>query len=129
MDLVRQSTSANVKIVIVGNKKDLESERQVDKSKAEELVKNSELFAYAETSAKTGERILEIFMKLASVLIKECSDKETHDGIKLGDEINDDELIEFRKSKCEEKCQGSLEYLEDTALAEYARWIRRGCRN
>ena len=94
LDLVRQSTSANVKIVVVGNKKDLEASRQVDISKAEELVKSNDLFTFTETSAKTGEGILEIFMKLAKVLLKECSDKVTHDGIKLGDETNDNESKE-----------------------------------
>lgn len=41
------------------------------------------------------------------------------------DEVTDDELIDFMKNQFEGKCQGSLDYLEDTSLEEYARWIRR----
>lgn len=44
------------------------------------------------------------------------------------DEVTDDELIDFMKNQFEGKCQGSLDYLEDTSLEEYARWIRRGDR-
>lgn len=41
------------------------------------------------------------------------------------DELTDDELIEYMKYEFDEKCQGSLDYLEDTSLEEFARQIRR----
>ncbi len=41
------------------------------------------------------------------------------------DELTDDELIEFMRKSFDEKCQGSLEYLEETCLEKFARSIRR----
>ena len=40
------------------------------------------------------------------------------------DELTDDELIEFMREAFDGKCQGSLDYLEDTCLEEFAREIR-----
>lgn len=40
------------------------------------------------------------------------------------DEVTDDELIEYMHKCFEEECQGSLEFLEDTCLEEFARNIR-----
>ena len=40
------------------------------------------------------------------------------------DELTDDELIEYMRKSFDDVCQGSLEYLEDTCLEEFARNIR-----
>lgn len=42
------------------------------------------------------------------------------------DEVTDDELLDYMKDAFENRCQGSLEYLEDTILERFARNIRRG---
>lgn len=42
------------------------------------------------------------------------------------DELTDDELIQRMKTDFEGICQGSLDYLEDTCLEEFARDIREG---
>jgi len=44
------------------------------------------------------------------------------------DELSDDELIEYMKKHFDNDCQGSLEYLEDTCLEDFARSIRVGTR-
>ena len=41
------------------------------------------------------------------------------------DELSDDELIEYMKKHFDDDCQGSLEYLEDTCLEDFARSIRK----
>ncbi len=41
------------------------------------------------------------------------------------DELSDDELLDFMKNAFDGECEGSLEYLEETALEEFARTIRR----
>ena len=43
------------------------------------------------------------------------------------DELTDDELLEFMREKFDE-VEGSLDYLEDTVLDEFARKIRRTTR-
>lgn len=40
------------------------------------------------------------------------------------DDVSDDELIEYMRNCFEHVCQGSLEYLEDTCLEDFARKIR-----
>lgn len=40
------------------------------------------------------------------------------------DELTDEELINIMRNAFERECQGSLEYLEDTYLEEFARDIR-----
>lgn len=42
------------------------------------------------------------------------------------DELSDDELLEFMKKSFDSICRGSLEYLEETVLEEFARIIRCG---
>lgn len=42
------------------------------------------------------------------------------------DELTDAELIEYMKEQFDGKCQGDLDYLEDTALEAFARKIRCG---
>jgi hypothetical protein len=42
------------------------------------------------------------------------------------DEWTDDELITFMKEQFDGKCQGDLDYLEDTSLEAFARKVRRG---
>lgn len=41
------------------------------------------------------------------------------------DELTDDELLDFMKNAFDGECEGSLEYLEETVLEEFARNIRR----
>lgn len=42
------------------------------------------------------------------------------------DELSDDELLEYMKQEFNSVCQGSLDYLEDTCLEQFARDIRKG---
>lgn len=44
------------------------------------------------------------------------------------DELTDDELIGYMRSSFDEICQGSLDYLEETCLEEFARNIRHSTR-
>ena len=41
------------------------------------------------------------------------------------DELTDDELLDFMKKAFDGECKGSLEYLEETALEQYARNVRK----
>lgn len=45
------------------------------------------------------------------------------------DEVSDDELLSYMKEQFEGPCEGSLEYLEDTSLEEFAREVREGSRS
>jgi len=55
-------------IVLIGNKKDLESERKITKEEIEKYCRKNEIDTYFETSAKTGESIHELFKEVIKKL-------------------------------------------------------------
>lgn len=61
------SESPNQQFIIVGNKSDLDKQREVSKEEGEKLAKQLKA-TYIETSALTGEAVDEAFTKLATQL-------------------------------------------------------------
>ena len=64
-----------IKTVLVGNKLDLIEERVVSKDDAEKFANEHNIFFYAETSAKTGEGITDLFVRIAENII--CDEMPT----------------------------------------------------
>ena len=64
-----KKASPNIALILVGNKIDLESEREVTHEEGEELAQKLAL-TYIETSAKTGENINDAFKMLALQIIR-----------------------------------------------------------
>jgi len=64
---VREREGGHVVIGLAGNKVDLEGRRMVDKSEADAFSRKAG-FVFRETSAKTGEGILEIFKSIAELV-------------------------------------------------------------
>ena len=56
MNDIKEECSADIPMILVGNKLDLEDKRVIDKERAMEFAKNKKL-EYIETSSKTGENI------------------------------------------------------------------------
>jgi len=63
--------SPDTKLILVGNKKDLEEKREIAYSEGEKFVKDYGFLDFFETSAKTGENIRKMFIKVAIVLYEE----------------------------------------------------------
>ena len=51
---VKTLSNPNIKIVLIGNKNDLEDQRKISKEKGENFYKDHKLSLFMETSAKTG---------------------------------------------------------------------------
>ncbi|MFX1302796.1 MAG: Rab family GTPase [Promethearchaeota archaeon] len=64
-----KSVSPTISLILVGNKIDLEKEREITTGEGEELAQKLNL-SYIETSAKTGENINDAFRMLALQMIK-----------------------------------------------------------
>ena len=64
----RTLASPNIVIILVGNKKDLESEREVTFMEATRFAQENEL-AFLETSALTGENVEEVFLKCTRTIL------------------------------------------------------------
>lgn len=85
----RNLASPNIAIILVGNKKDLEEEREVTFLEASRFAQDNELL-FLETSALTGDNVEETFLKCArSILMKiESGDLDPErmgSGIQYGD--------------------------------------------
>ncbi|KAF0972791.1 hypothetical protein FDP41_009040 [Naegleria fowleri] len=69
----RNLTNPHTIIVLIGNKSDLEDQRQVSFEEASRFAKENGL-VYVETSAKTGENVTKAFMETASRIYKNIVD-------------------------------------------------------
>jgi GTPase SAR1 family protein len=68
---LKQNSSPDIKIFLIGNKIDLEDDRKVNKESAEKIKNDYEFDYFNETSAKTGFNAKEIFVKAAQILYKD----------------------------------------------------------
>ena len=68
---VRVQSHPDVKILLIGNKADLENERAVTKDEAEKFKEENQFLYFEETSAKTGLNAKEVFAEAARLLYNE----------------------------------------------------------
>ncbi|XP_075226473.1 RAS oncogene family member Rab4 [Lycorma delicatula] len=85
----RSLASPNIIILLVGNKKDLEADREVTFLEASQFAQENELM-FLETSAKSGENVEESFLKcsksiLAKIQSGELDPERIGSGIQYGD--------------------------------------------
>jgi len=68
---LRTHSNPDAKVFLIGNKIDLENERQVTKQMGEKFCKENKLSLFLESSAKTGLNAQNIFIKAAKILFDE----------------------------------------------------------
>ena len=97
-DLKNQS-NPNVRVFLVGNKSDLEQERQVSKEEAEKFKEEKNLDVFMETSAKTGENARNVLLEAAKILYKDYL--KARQNLGEGETLDDDkgEKLERKKPK------------------------------
>ena len=104
MNMLQDTTSPTIKVILVGNKKDCDAERQVTYDMGKECAEKYSFLHFMETSAKTGEGIITAFQVMAKTLFMEYDEKTKR---KTRDETNEEKdvikLKELEKRK-EEKC-------------------------
>ena len=71
----RTLASPNIVIVMVGNKRDLESDREVTFMEASRFAQENEL-SFLETSALTGENVEEVFLKCTRTILSKIDGGE-----------------------------------------------------
>jgi Ras-related protein Rab-6A len=85
---LKNNASSDISIILVGNKADLEEDRQVMKDEGENYKKQNYLDLFMETSAKTGYNARNILIKAAKILYKryehEYKEHEYHSGYCTG---------------------------------------------
>ena len=73
--ILRVKGTEKIQMILVGNKADLESRREVSKQEAENLARSWGI-SYIETSAKTRVNVDEAFTKLLTEIIKSKQSNE-----------------------------------------------------
>ena len=102
---LRENSSPDVKIFLIGNKCDLDDERQVSKEKATTLKNNYEFDAFFETSAKTGFNAKEMFIHAAKILFEEYvkygdNNNLNNNNDNKGEKLNTNNNEEGKKRHC-----------------------------
>jgi len=89
---IKLNSNPDIKIFLIGNKKDLEVKREVPIDNAKKFYKDHGLHTFMETSAKTGFNAQKIFIEAAHVLLEE--------NIKIEQRLNNVKYKEkFKKEK------------------------------
>ena len=68
---LRENATPNIKIILVGNKCDLESDREVKKEEAKEFAKKYKLDFCYEVSAKEGINVEQLFVKITKLMYRD----------------------------------------------------------
>ena len=68
---LNQNSTQNIKIILVGNKSDLEKDRKVSYEEGEKLKNKHNIDYFIETSAKTGNNAKNVLIEAAKILYKE----------------------------------------------------------
>ena len=68
---LRTHSNPDAKVFLIGNKIDLEKERQVTKKEGEDFCKENNINCFMESSAKTGVNAQNIFLKAAQTLYED----------------------------------------------------------
>ena len=68
---IKNNSNPDIKIILIGNKVDLEDKRTVSKEEEEKFAKENGIEEVYETSAKTGFNAKNIFCRAAQILYKE----------------------------------------------------------
>ena len=111
---IKTQANPDIKIILIGNKFDLEDRRQVEKEMGENFCKENELCFFMETSAKTGHNAVNLFNEAAKILyekhkeIKEIKNKNKNspylnsnsEPIIMGDTANEDNDKNRKKCIC-----------------------------
>ena len=90
---LRTHSSPDAKVFLIGNKVDLENEREVTKEQGETYSKDNKCDLFLEASAKTGLNAQNVFIKAAKLLLDNYSlyeDRKKKDNDIEGDEVSNE---------------------------------------
>jgi len=110
LDDIHNQCPQNILLVLVGNKIDLESERQISYEEGDDFAQKNNMYFF-ETSAKTGKNIENLFRKSVETIngriLEDFYDLKTGNcGIKVGNEVNTDNIVLNKETVTKEDNNG-----------------------
>ena len=90
---LRTHSSPDAKVFLIGNKVDLEKEREIKKEQGEAYSKENKIDFFMESSAKTGFNAQKIFIKAAQILLEnynQYEDRKRNDNDGESDETSNE---------------------------------------
>ena len=106
---LRTHSSPDVKIILIGNKIDLENKREVSREEGEAYAKNNNICKFVESSAKEGINTQSTFIEIAYMLYKDYSKYKNFEKSKVNEGFNrylgsNDFRSDLRKKKKKQGC-------------------------
>ena len=106
---LRTHSNPDVKVFLIGNKSDLEAEREVTTEQGENFYKQNNLSLFMESSAKTGFNTQKIFIKAAEILYEDYNkykdDNSSNDmGSTDENNINNRQKFDIHNNKNKKGC-------------------------
>ena len=102
---LKLKSSKNIKIILVGNKCDLEKERKISYEEGENLKIKHKLDYFIETSAKNGDNAKNVLIEAAKILYKEYVELKNNEEKNILEEnvsqkLDSEKNMTKRKKKC-----------------------------
>ena len=110
LDDIHNQCPQNILLVLVGNKIDLESERQISYEEGDDFAQKNNMYFF-ETSAKTGKNIENLFLKSVKTINERIQEdfydlKTGNCGIKVGNAVNTDNIVLNKETVTKEDNNG-----------------------
>jgi small GTP-binding protein len=103
---LRINSGDNTKLILIGNKNDLDDQREVSYEEGKNFSQLNGFNFFSETSAKEGEAPLEVLTKAAEILYN--YEKESKNGKdKNNNEINSNDNNNFKLGECNENANNN----------------------
>ena len=94
---LRSHSNPDVKVFLIGNKNDLEQEREVPTDQGEIFFKQNKLHLFLESSAKTGFNAQKIFIKAAKVLYEDYNKYQDDESDNDNGSTNQNNIVQKQK--------------------------------
>ena len=101
---IKSLAPQDVKVILIGNKIDLENERQVSTEEGKALAEQYNL-SFFETSAKSGYNVNEAFFTMGELVIEKATKNTATEPERTNQNINAEQLSKKKKSKKPKCCQ------------------------
>ena len=97
---LRLNSSPDIKIILIGNKSDLNETREVSYEEGTKYLEDGCILNFYETSAKTGDNIKKIFEEIAIMLYKDYVKYKIDGSVKSNSTIASNKLVNKKKRGC-----------------------------